>query len=1391
MKHSIFLFLCLLFCIAVHETCLYAQQISPIGWKNEKLDPATLQKDFQTPPPGFGNVAFYWWLGDPLTKERLAWQLDKLSQMGTGMTGVQINYAHSDKGGSIYGLTYPSKPALFSDEWWKLVEWYIQEAKKHGLSVSLSDYTLGISQGWKWDEAVASYPEIIGSVLHCETLDVSAGATVLLEPFQDALSVAAYDGTKLIILTEKAKQSAFWSPEADSKLHIVRVRRIDPSIDPMHPKSGAAVIEKFFQPFEDHNPDEGGQGLNFFFSDELNFCVSGRLWNDIFAEEFLKCKGYDVRPELAALFADIGPRTVKIRLDYNDVLTALSEEHYFKPLFDWHQERGMTYGCDHGGRGYDLTEFGDYFRTQRWNQGPGSDQPELGKDVIKAKVASSIAHLNERPRVWLEGYYGSGWGTSSEQVTDATFSNFLMGYNLLSFHGLYYSTHGGWWEWAPPCNHWRMPYWNHFKPFFDATQRLSYLMVQGHHVCDVAVYYPVDAVEAGIDAGESTGKSFAMVDRLYRTGIDVDFIDFQSIEQAVIQDGRLNIAGESYRVLVLPHPKVLRHATLEKAVAFARSGGMVVTLGALPEYSDRMGADDPEVKRLAELLPVEYRFAEVNRAVEAIRNAFPQDVVVKNAVQPYYHNHRKLADCDLYALYQLPENAECTVRSPGKTELLDVWTGERKPLAVLEQNEQTGTRFRLNNAKSELQLILVSPGQATIASHESPISNKSPESKPEQIISLDGVWKSRIIPTMDNTFGDFRIPAVAGEMIGPETSRFRFATSATKQPEWTKTDFDDSKWTIASLAFGPKFRQIGPLPGNLDENQLCDLETKLTAVSEYPSGSIDIADKAYHWKDYDFSWRYGVEGDPGHQGYHGLKANMYDEFIRLGKYETSGHLQTVRKPEQEGTRYYLWSLVLASADREGIVLTHGMKPVSAWVNGKPLDLNQSVVPLRKGANAVLLRYDQPGIGYFVVVSPDSPLAKEASQADLAGTMMHDSSAWIWTQPGEGPGTAYFRKTFEVGEETRPKQTILCITADDAYTVWLNGEQIGSGNQWNQIQSYELTQKLLTGHNNLIAVQAVNEGGPRALIAELRMLGRDDKMTVISTDKTWRCTETASQGWNRLEFDDSRWREPTILSLFAGSLWATHPTMGPPVMDIVTGGNGIKHETTGPLAMRWFDVQANTLRPDILPFDIFAGKTMFGYYRFYAPPGATSFSVPSSKAEAFIDGKPCFAKEIGDQETVFEIPIPTVEQRVTVCLPLNGGEYAGSAVNRPICFQCGEGEISLGDWSKMESLRTYSGGIRYEKTVILDPMTLLKDDGKVELDLGRVVSSAEVFVNGKSAGIRVASPWRFDVKKLLTPGENTIEVEVYNTLGNHYLTIPTRYLGQIESGLIGPVRLIGR
>ncbi len=343
------------------------------------------------------------------------------------------------------------------------------------------------------------------------------------------------------------------------------------SIDPMHPQR-PQMIAKFFQRFEDRNPGESGRGLNFFFSDELGFGVSGWLWNSRFADEFHKRKGYDIVPELPALFVDIGPRTPKVRLDYSDVMVALEEENYFRPVFEWHRSRGMMYGCDHGGRGRDVTEFGDYFRTQRWMSGPGNDQPGLSSDVIKNKVASSIAHLYQRPRTWLEGYYGSGWGTSTAEVVDATWRNFVMGHNLLTLHGLYYSTHGGWWEWAPPCNHFRMPYWQHMGEFLRASERLSYLLSQGHHRATSPSstrwrrWRPAWTARSrctrpSISPGTST------------IGYRLRLHGFRIAGPRQAAGRELRVSGERYRALVIPAMRAVRHSTLEKALEFHRSGG--------------------------------------------------------------------------------------------------------------------------------------------------------------------------------------------------------------------------------------------------------------------------------------------------------------------------------------------------------------------------------------------------------------------------------------------------------------------------------------------------------------------------------------------------------------------------------------------------------------------------------------------------------------------------------------------------------------------------------------------------------------------------------------------------------------------------------------------------
>ena len=77
---------------------------------------------------------------------------------------------------------------------------------------------------------------------------------------------------------------------------------------------------------------------------------------------------------------------------------------------------------------------------------------------------------------------------------------------------------------------------------------------------------------------------------------------------------------------------------------------------------------------------------------------------------------------------------------------------------------------------------------------------------------------------------------------------------------------------------------------------------------------------------------------------------------------------------------------------------------------------------------------------------------------------------------------------------------------------------------------------------------------------------------------------------------------------------------------------------------------------------------------------------------------------------------------------------------------------------------------------------------MEPDLGNVVSFAEDLVNDKSAGIKLTPDGKIDIIGLVIVGNNQVEILIYNTLANHYTTIPTNYEGSTVSELLGSVSL---
>lgn len=933
-----------------------------------------LEEQFLHPPKGYGIVPFYWWMGDPLTRERLAWQLDQLE--GHSISGLQINYAHDCEGGQSYGLTYPSDPPLFSEEWWELVGWFADEGKKRGFAVSLSDYTISSpGQGGYVDRILAEHPELRGRLLELDSAPVSPDEDYLAPVPEGFLSAVFYDGTFTELL-EPRNGAILFRPDRVGTVFTVSAVEQEYSYDPMHPDSGSLVCSHFYGLFEERFPGRLGTDINFFFSDELDFGLRGKLWNPFFAAEFQKRKGYDIIPHLAALFVELGDRTTKIRLDYSDVMVALQEEHYFGPVYHWHEERGMLIGCDHGGRGRDVGEFGDYFRTQKYNQGPGCDQPGLTSDIVKNKVASSISHLYKRPRVWLEGFYGSGWGTSAAQLTDAIYRNYAMGQNLLSLHGLYYSTHGGWWEWAPPCNCFRMPYWEDAAGLLQTVERLSFLLSRGVHVCDTAIVYPVASAEAGIGAEEASDTAFRAAELLYRSGNDLDFIDFESIVNAKISGDRLHISGESYSVVILPAMQAVRFAMLEKLNAFRRAGGTVLAIGSTPRFSDRAGGNDPVLDTLvADLFPTGSVII-LEELLPTIRRAVPIPDFTCEYRGDIYLNHRRIGERDAYFVYGIPAGTLCHFRTSGTPVLWDAATGERQLLAV-ETTDGNGTALRLPLEATEAQLIIFEPSPNSLQ----PLRTFTPTAR----IDLDDEWDFTLLPTLDNRFGDYRIPASG--MIGPELRLCDYAVSADGElpPE-------EAFLEKARFSYGPYFLKAGPFPS----------ETAfLAAVQDAAKGELE------QFAEYPFSMRYGVWNDPGKQGYHGLKEKVSDLFLTVGE-KQSTLTGTEYIPGSEGGGAVFYTTVFCKNPCEAKLLLEGIAPATIHLDGEAVaDLEKSF-HLDAGYHSVVVGYYECGRAAVAVVDvsktqPDwqaPPLSMKWS--DMPGLLPFDCHS------GERPRYGFYR-----------------------------------------------------------------------------------------------------------------------------------------------------------------------------------------------------------------------------------------------------------------------------------------------------------------------------------------------------------------------------------------------
>ena len=175
----------------------------------------------------------------------------------------------------------------------------------------------------------------------------------------------------------------------------------------------------------------------------------------------------------------------------------------------------------------------------------------------------------------------------------------------------------------------------------------------------------------------------------------------------------------------------------------------------------------------------------------------------------------------------------------------------------------------------------------------------------------------------------------------------------------------------------------------------------------------------------------------------------------------------------------------------------------------------------------------------------TPHPEWASFTSEAGINLK-GARWIWL-PGGKPaedaplGKGYFRQQFTLPAGRVVNRARLFASADDKFSVKLNGERLGGEADWQKGRQFDDFNSILKIGRNVISVIAENKPlaapkNPAGLIVQLEIRFSDGETLVIKSDATWRCAPSADQGWEEMQFDDAHWSSAQEIAGYGDRPW---------------------------------------------------------------------------------------------------------------------------------------------------------------------------------------------------------------------------------------------------------------
>lgn len=179
----------------------------------------------------------------------------------------------------------------------------------------------------------------------------------------------------------------------------------------------------------------------------------------------------------------------------------------------------------------------------------------------------------------------------------------------------------------------------------------------------------------------------------------------------------------------------------------------------------------------------------------------------------------------------------------------------------------------------------------------------------------------------------------------------------------------------------------------------------------------------------------------------------------------------------------------------------------------------------------------------VALGDESPGSKSTPDKNLEFL-----GAWIWADEVFDGQTCQFWRAFELPSNPTNKviNARLLVTADNEFTLFFDGREIGHGAEWRELFDYNPT-LLMSPGRHVLAVKASNPTGFAGMLFGLRIELQTGQRIEIKSDPSWKIAPSEAKRWEKTTEPPPGWPAARIVGTLGALPWWTTPVRINPIL----------------------------------------------------------------------------------------------------------------------------------------------------------------------------------------------------------------------------------------------------